>query len=129
MLSEILQKVQEPETFKAIVGVISLVLYLSGRITKQQFVVEQEKAKGITAKENAKDAMVQKVLGPIGPILDAVDQIPLVNTKIPVLNTSIPSLAKDILSGAIGLFGDILHGSPGKGTNVATPANQNGGGI
>ena len=123
MVMEILHKCQEPDTLQAILEAVLLGLYLVGRITNTQFVVEQEKLKGITPKDQAKDVMAQKVLGPVGQILDAVDMLPILNTKIPVINLSIPSLAKGILGQSIGFLGDLLHNTPLIGTNVQAPEN------
>ncbi len=116
---ETLHKLLEPEVLNTVLSILSLVLYLIGRITRQQFVAEQMKSKGMISKEEAKPVMADNVIGVVGSALDLIDAIPVINTRLPVVNASIPTLAKNILTSAVGLLGDILHNIPVVGTNVS----------
>ena len=44
----------EPEVLNQVLGSVALVLYLTGRITRKQFMAEQKKQKGIILPKEAK---------------------------------------------------------------------------
>lgn len=114
----ILQKLADPDFQVWLFGCLSAVLYLTGRITKQQFIAEQMKAKGVIAKDEAKEQAVSGVAKPITTIIGLLNYLPLVGTKLPVLNKSVPDVINTIIETPIGLLGDILHNLPVVGTNI-----------
>lgn len=117
-MNDILLKLLEPENLNTIVGVIIGFLYITGRITRGQFIAEQMKFKGIIDGSEAKNVAVNDATKPITVIFDVLNAIPIVNTKIPIINVSVPELAKGLIQAPFGLVNDILHNIPFLGTNI-----------
>jgi hypothetical protein len=117
-MQEIISKLSEPEVVMWLLGCLSSILYLTGRITKKQFIAEQKKQKGLIGKWEAKNSAASEVVKPITKVIKLLNYVPVVNTKIPIINKSIPDVATILLEGPIGFLGDLLHNTPGIGTNV-----------
>jgi len=118
LIQELIKKLLEPDVLNQVFGTGLLVLYLLGRITKNQFIAEQMKIKGLIEKDDAKKQMVQNVLGPGNLIFEILNLLPIINTKIPAIQLSVPDILQRICWSSIGLIGDILHNFPGIGTNI-----------
>lgn len=117
-----LQKILEPEV---LLGIVTTFLYITGRISKKQFVVEQKKAKGMIPKTSARQEMEKEVVGVVGKVLDVADMVPGINARLPIINKSVPKLAKGLLSGCVGLIGDVMYHAPLIGSKVKTPGGKN----
>lgn len=115
---DILNKLLEPEVLEIIVTAIIGFLYITGRITRGQFVAEQMKYKGIIEPSAAKGVAVNDVTKPITVIFDILNAVPVVNTKLPLINMSVPDIAKGVIQAPVGLLSDILHNIPLLGTNI-----------
>jgi hypothetical protein len=113
-----IEKLAEKEVLDIIISVVIGYLYVSGRITRGQFVAEQMKYKGMIQREDAKKAAVDNITRPVTVIFDVMDAIPVVNTKIPGLGLSLPGVAKVIFQAPFGLASDFLHNFPVFGTRV-----------
>lgn len=114
----LIDKILDQQTLLLILEILTVVLYLTGRITKGQFIAEQKKRKGIIKTRDAKKEAVNAVTKPVTVIFDVMDEIPVVNTKLPVINMSVPILAKSIIQAPIGIISDILHNAPIFGSNI-----------
>lgn len=110
----------EPEVLNQVLGSVALVLYLTGRITRKQFMAEQKKQKGIILPKEAKKVVANEVSGVVGKAFDLVDKVPVVNKKLPLINMSVPQLAKGIVTGPLGLLSDIILNAPVVGNKVKT---------
>lgn len=113
-----IEKLAEKDVMDIIVSCIIGFLYVSGRITRGQFVAEQMKFKGRISREEAKQVAVDNVTRPITIVFDILDSIPIINTKIPGLGFSVPGAAKVIFQAPFGLASDFLHNFPIFGTRV-----------
>lgn len=111
-METLISKVSDPEVFKLILESVAVVLYLTGRITKAQLLTEQIKAKSPMASSDAKSMAVDKASLPLTFIFDALDQIPVINTKIPGLNASLPQTAKTIVQFPFGVLNDLIFNTP-----------------
>lgn len=115
---EILNKLLEPEVLEIVLTSIIGFLYITGRITRGQFIAEQMKYKGLIKPCQAKSTAVEDVTKPITVIFDVLNTIPVVNTKIPLINVSVPDIAKGIIQAPVGMLNDLLHNIPFLGTRV-----------
>lgn len=125
---DIINTLFDHEKLDAIFTIVIAILYLTGRITKGQFIAEQSKAKGIIRgtsdeiKSSAKQLAINSALTPLTAVFDVLDAIPVVNSKLPVINQSVPGMGKSIIQtvvGApIGLISDILINIPFVGSKV-----------
>jgi hypothetical protein len=113
-----IEKLLEPEVRELLLTSLIGFLYITGRITRNQFMAEQMKSKGVIDKQEAKAAAVEGFTKPVTIVLDVLDYIPILNTRIPLINQSIPGLAKSIIQAPVGLISDILHNLPWLGTRV-----------
>lgn len=115
---ETLQKIAEPETMNTILGSVALFLYLTGRITKKQFIAEQKKQKGMILPKEAKKVVAEEVSGVVGKAFDLIDKVPVINKKLPLINMSVPKIAKGVVTGPLGLLSDIIFNTPVLGNKV-----------
>jgi hypothetical protein len=115
-----IEKLLEPEVREILLTSLIGFLYITGRITRNQFMAEQMKSKGFIGKQEAKATAVEGVTKPITVILDVLDYIPILNARLPFVNQSIPGITKSIIQLPIGLISDILHNFPLLGTRVKT---------
>lgn len=115
---EILNRLLEPQNLQLIAELVIAFLYITGRITRGQFMAEQMKAKGIIESDQAKSVAVDSATKPITFVFDLLNMVPVLNSKVPVINMSIPDMGKSLIQGPIGLISDILHNIPLLGTNI-----------
>ncbi len=118
---EIIQKMTEPESLNTILSAIALFLYLTGRITKKQFMAEQKKSKGIILPREARNDVSNEMLGVIGTVINGLDKVPVLNTKLPLLKRSLPQIAKFMVTGPLGILSDIVFNIPVIGNKVKAP--------
>ena len=118
MIETMIDKLFEPEVIEMLLTTLIGIMYLTGRITRHQFIAEQMKTKGRIYKQEAKETAVEGVTKPVTILLDVLDYIPVLNTRIPFINQSIPRLAKGLIQAPVGLISDLLHNLPLFGTRV-----------
>lgn len=117
---DFLNRLSEPDTLLIIFQILIAVLYLTGRITKAQFMTEQESISARirpTSKEK-KEMAVDNTLGPIAVVLDVADHIPVINTKLPIVNDSVPGIVRKVLGAPVGILSDLLMNMPLFGSKV-----------
>lgn len=117
-MHDIIMKLLDQGTLTLILEILTIVLYLTGRITKKQFETEQLKSAGTIQPSDAKETAVDLVTKPVTIVFDFLNQVPIVNSKLPFLNVSIPDIGKSIVQYPIGILNDALHNFPIFGTNI-----------
>lgn len=117
-MHNIIMKLLEQETLTLILEILTIVLYLTGRITKKQFETEQLKSAGNIQPSKAKETAVDLVTKPVTIVFDLLNEVPIINSKLPFLNVSVPDIGKSIVQYPIGILNDVLHNFPIFGTNV-----------
>lgn len=116
----IINKLLEPETLVIILQIVIGILYLTGRITKSQFIIEQKKAQNrvTKTKRETRRAAAEHAVLPITTTLTLLDQLPILNTKLPFINASIPTIAKNVVVAPIEVISDIIFNFPLFGNNA-----------
>mgnify|MGYP007090457637 CR=1 FL=1 len=82
-MHDIIMKLLDQGTLTLILEILTIVLYLTGRITKKQFETEQLKSAGTIQPSDAKETAVDLVTKPVTIVFDLLNQVPIVNSKLP----------------------------------------------
>lgn len=115
---DIVQRLLEVDNLKLIIELVFAYMYISGRITKGQFIAEQMKVKGMISPDEAKSTAVESATKPVTVVFDLLNMVPILNIKLPILGLSLPDIGKGLVQAPIGVLSDILHNIPLIGTNI-----------